>query len=494
MTKFSTLAAVDLGSNSFNLQIARVVSDQIYPLDSIRDPVAIAAGLSKDKKLTSDSQEKALDSLKRFGERLRGMDKNAVRAIGTNTLRVAKNAEDFLKKAETALGFPIEIISGREEARLIYIGVAHSVPASEENRLVIDIGGGSTELIIGNRLKPVTLESLFMGCVSYSRLFFPNGKITKLSFEKAQLAASLELQGTLEQFGPEKWGQAIGSSGTLGALAKVAKVMTKNSEVITIEILREIKQKLLEAKHWNSINIEGLREDRREYLPGGLAITIALMENLKISELVTTKGAIREGILYDLLGRFRKQDIREVTIENYKQHYHIDRSQAHREHELTKQFTKEIFDSQIQIIKDDLKVLLWAAQLHEIGFSIGYSGYHRHGAYILENAEMPGFSTSEQKKLAAFVKSHRRSLDKSFSLDNPDLDWRLILALRLATLFYRKRAALQKPNLKLSSKNNAAILFVDKQWLQRNPLTKLALEEESENWNRLGIMLSVQIQ
>ncbi len=492
MANFSTLAAVDLGSNSFNLQIARVVDNQIYPLDSIREPVAIAAGLTSNKILDAEAQSRALECLQRFGERLRGMDQKAVRAIGTNTLRVAKNSKSFLTKAQNALGFPIEVISGREEARLIYIGVAHSVPSSKQNRLVIDIGGGSTELIVGNQMKPHYLESLFMGCVSYTRMFFPNGRIEKSFFDKAHLAARLELQIATDQFGPENWSETIGASGTLGAIAKIIDMKYNEGQIITPDRLREIKIQLLEVEHWRELDLNGLRNDRKPFFSGGVAIVLALMEELKINKISVTKGAIREGLLYDLLGRFRQQDIREVTIANYKKHYHIDKDQTARVRNLAKQFAKEIIDFNDAKMKHNFKTLLWAIELHEIGFSIGYSGYHKHGAYILNNAEMPGFSNNEQKKLAGFVISHRRSLDKTFSMNNQEIDWKLVLILRLSVLFYRKRRLLKKPDMRLTCKHYSATLSIEMEWLNQNPLTRLALEKEVENWKEIGVKILVK--
>ena len=492
MTKFSSFAAVDLGSNSFNLQIARVVDEQIYPLDSIREPLAIAAGLDEKKFLDSAAQDRAIACLQRFGERLRGMEKKTVRAIGTNTLRVAKNSKLFLKKAENALGFPIDVISGREEARLIYLGVAHSIPKSQKNRLVIDIGGGSTELIIGNRFKPEALESLFMGCVSYTRNFFPNGILESSAFKNAYLAARFELQRISELFNSEHWGEAIGASGTLGAILRIASTLNNGEEVITPKLLETIRNQMLEKSHWKSLIFDGLRDDRKQYLAGGLAIAMATMKELKIDKMIVAKGAIREGILYDLMGRFRREDIRQVTVANYKKHYHIDIAQSKRVTSLTKIFSDGILTKGEDKEKNLIRILYWAAELHEIGFSIGYSGYHRHGSYILKNAEMPGFSTSEQNTLAAFVISHRRSLEKTFSSEAEDLDWRLLLSLRLAVLFYRKRRIFRKPKMSIRYRSQSAELSIEKNWLERNPLTLLALTEETSYWKKIGIGIRVK--
>ncbi|MDP3715377.1 MAG: Ppx/GppA family phosphatase, partial [Burkholderiales bacterium] len=272
MADQSTIAAVDLGSNSFHCQIARITGDQCYPLDSLREPVRLGAGLNKDKKLDEDSQERALACLARFGERLRGLDKHAVRAVGTNTLRVAKNAKPFLRRAQAALGFPIDVVAGREEARLIYLGVSHSLPASREKRLVIDIGGGSTECIIGAGYKPQKLESLYMGCVSYSMRYFRDGRLTKSAFKEAELAARAELQPIVGRYIRGNWQQAVGSSGTIRALAEILELSGYTAGPITLGGLDRLRSQLIRAGDMSDVELPGLRADRRPVLPGGMAI------------------------------------------------------------------------------------------------------------------------------------------------------------------------------------------------------------------------------
>src|SRR5690349_14251212 len=314
MPEFSTLAAVDLGSNSFHCQVGRVVGDQVYPLDSLREPVRLGAGLTKDKRIDEDTQERALACLKRFGERLRGFDKHAVRALGTNTLRVAKNAGTFIRKAQSALGFPIEVIAGREEARLIYLGVAHELPASREKRLVVDIGGGSTELVVGSGYRPQKLESLFMGCVSYSLRFFEDGKITKSAMKQAELAARNELQPIVAKFSRGNWQQALGSSGTVRAIAQVLRLNGFSEDAITPAALDRLRSSLIKAGNMDKVDLAGLKSDRVAVFPGGLAILNAVLSELDIDSMAVAEGAMRQGVLYDLLGRFHHKDRKSTRL------------------------------------------------------------------------------------------------------------------------------------------------------------------------------------
>ena len=456
MAEQSTIAAIDLGSNSFHCQIARVAGDQFFPLDSLREPVRLGAGLSKDKKLDDESQERALACLARFGERLRGLDPHGVRAIGTNTLRVAKNNKQFLRRARTALGFPIEVVAGREEARLIYLGVSHSLPASRDKRLVIDIGGGSTECIIGTGYKPLKLESLFMGCVSYSLRYFRDGRITKSALKEADLAARAELEPIVGSYIRGNWQHAVGSSGTIRALAEILQLCGYTGGSITLAGLDRLRTQLLRAGDMASIELPGLRPDRQPVLIGGLAILYAVLDELNIDEMTPATGAMRQGILYDMLGRFHNHDMRDVTVTQFMQRYHVDAHQARR----VGTFATTLYEklSGNAALEDAPQQLGWAARLHEIGIPVAYSGYHKHSAYIISNADMPGFSREEQERLAALVLSHRRSLKKSWEI-LPEQDRAIVLALRLA---------------------------FDASWLESNPLTATALREEIAEWTRIG--------
>ena len=491
MAEYSTLAAVDLGSNSFHCQVARVVGDQIYPLDSLREPVRLGAGLGEEKLLDSPSQERALACLQRFGERLRGFDRRAVRAVGTNTLRVAKNARPFLKLAQAALGFPIEIIAGREEARLIYIGVQHSLPPSKDKRLVVDIGGGSTEFSIGSAYKPVRLASLYMGCVSYSLQFFPDGKITKAAMKQAELAARNELQPLVSNFSRKQWQQAVGSSGTIRALSEIAEANGFTAGPVTPAGIERLRSHLIKAGSLERAQLAGLKPDRIPVLPGGLAILSAVLSELGIAEMTVAGGAMREGLLYDLLGRVHRKDMRDVTVAQFMQRYHVDAAQARRVSALAQSLLRKFAQDERDPDEQGPDYIGWSAKLHEIGISVAYSGYHKHSAYILEKADMPGFSRDEQTQLASLVLAHRRSLKKIYPQLDGVVDWRCVLALRLAALFCRGRTDISLPPLQAKAQGNKFRLGLEADWLARNPLTATALRDEVKEWQRVGFELKI---
>lgn len=484
MADQSTIVAVDLGSNSFHCQIARVAGDQFFPLDSLREPVRLGAGLDKHKNLDDESQERALACLARFGERLRGIDRHAVRAIGTNTLRVAKNAKPFLKKARAVLGFPIEVVAGREEARLIYLGVSHSLPASREKRLVIDIGGGSTECIIGTGYKPLRLESLFMGCVSYSLRYFRDGRITKSAFKQAGLAARAELLPIVGKYSRGNWQHAVGSSGTIRALAEILQLSGYTDGLITLDGLDRLRSQLIKAGDIAHVDLPGLRPDRQPVLAGGMAILHAMLDELKIEALTPATGAMRQGILYDMLGRFHHQDMRDVTVAQFMQRYHVDTQQSRRVSACAVALYEKLSGNATD--DDALRRLAWAAKLHEIGIPVAYSGYHKHSAYIISNADMPGFSREEQERLATLVLSHRRSLKKSLQTPPEEDDRPVVLALRLAVLLCRARRDARFPSLEIKRQGDRIRLAFDPAWLEANPLTATALLEEVDEWARLG--------
>jgi len=491
MPDFPTLAAVDLGSNSFHLQVGRVVGEQIYPLDALREPVRLGAGLNADKVLDEATQARAFECLLRFGERLRGLPRGAVRAVGTNTLRVAKNAKSFLKRAQEALGAPIEVIAGREEARLIYLGVAHSLPMSREPRLVVDIGGGSTEFIIGSGLKPLKLDSLYMGCVSYTMRYFPDARVTKSALKAAELAARTELQTMAAGFSRKHWEQAVASSGTARSLAEVIQTLGFGDGSITPEGLDALRGRVLKAGDFESLGAPGLRPDRVAVLPGGLAIMNAVVTELKADRITITQGALRQGILWDLLGRVHHHDMRDVTAAQLMQRYHVDSAQAKRVASLASELLRQIVSD--DKLDDAAAFLGWAAKLHEIGITIAYSGYHKHSAYILRNADMPGFSRMEQERLALLVLAHRGQLRKLRETAMTEDDWPLVAALRLAVLFNRSRMKVALPSFELKASGPSFTLFVPERWLTDNPLTETALRDEIQLWRGSGGGLEVRL-
>ncbi len=487
--EYNTLGAVDLGSNSFHLAIARVVDDQLYPLDSLRETVRLGSGLTADKQLDSLAEERAIAALKRFSERLAGMPREAVRVVGTNALRVAKNAGPFLRRAQAALGFPIEVISGREEARLIYLGVVHSLPMSDHNRLVVDIGGGSTECIIGHKLKPKAMESLYMGCVSYTTRFFGDGRIEKKAFKQAQFAAREQVQAIAARFEKTGWKEAIGSSGTARSIADVLVRNGQAARGITAPGLEWLREELVAAGELRKVSLPGLREDRVPVVAGGVAIMSGVFDELGLSEMTVAEGALRDGVLWDLLGRVHHRDIREVTVEQFVRRYHVDAVQSQRVGTLAHDLLRQLDDrtGELTPLADFLD---WAAKLHEIGITIAQGAYHKHSAYILANADMPGFSRQEQGWLSNLVLAQRGKLSKMRAAfdDDPRLA-ALAFCLRLAVIFYRSRRSLKLPKISVSRKARSFRLEVDSAWLDLHSLVALALEAEREQWASVGIAL-----
>lgn len=490
MPRPDVLAAIDLGSNSFHLQVGRVVDGQIYPLDSLREVVRLGAGLTSDKRIDRATQARALEALARIGERLRGLPRGAVRAVGTNTLRVAKNAPQFLREARAALGFPIEVIAGREEARLIYLGVAHAMPPAGHNRLVVDIGGGSTEFIIGKGLDPLLMESLYMGCVSYSLAYFPDGRIEKSRFRKAELAARQELAGMAGAYRSAGWQEAVGSSGTARALESMLRENGFTDEGITLDGLERLKSLLLKHERADPDRIAGLRKDRAAVIPGGLSIMLAAFAELGIERMAVSDGALRHGVLYDLLGRVQLRDMREVTVVQFMRRYHVDTAQAER----VQQLALGIFDSIIEKKEEhepDRLLLDWSARLAEIGLSVAHAQYHKHSSYILSNADMPGFSRMEQQRLARIVLAHRGKLGKMQDAGLEGSDWTLVFALRIAALALRNRTDARFPMLRVAGDEAGYLLDLPQAWLEENPLAAAALETETEHWKAVGMKFSV---
>lgn len=489
---FPEIAAVDLGSNSFRLQLARVVDDQLIFHDSLREAVRLGAGLGKDKQLDAAAQQRAIDCLKRFGERLRGLPPQAVRAVATNTFRVAKNSAELLQAAQAALGFPIEIIAGREEARMIFVGVSHDLPPATHKRLVIDIGGGSTEFIIGQGYAPIEMESLYMGCVSFSLKYFPEGKITESNLDKAHIAASSEIQNIRKNFVAGQWQEAVGSSGTARALGEIMRLNDLSDGEITRAGLWALRERLLAAKDSRKLELPGLSADRAAVLPGGLTIMLAAFESIGIERMTTATSALREGVLYELLGRMHHQDTREATVSHFMRRYQVDEKQSARVGQLAMELLSQIEHGLRMEVETVRQYLAWAAELHEIGISIAHSGYHKHSAYIVENADMPGFSRMEQATLGLLVRAQRRSLTKIGLPASSDDRCAMILVLRLAILFNRNRLDEHSPPLRLGWHSKGFTLEVSPGWLDSNPLTQAELGNEVAYWKEAGVELRVE--
>ncbi|RTL54321.1 MAG: exopolyphosphatase [Rhodocyclaceae bacterium] len=492
---YELIAAVDLGSNSFRLQVGRVVGNQIYPLDGLKESVRLAAGLKSDKTLDGPSQLRGLAALSRFGERLRGFDPGAVRAVATNTLRVAKNAAQFLEQAEAALGFPIEVIAGREEARLIYLGVAHTLPNPRTQQLVVDIGGGSTEFIIGRNIQPRQLESLYMGCVSYSLRYFPQGRIDKAGLKEAMVAARTELAAIGQAYRETGWEEAVGSSGTAKAITDLLELNGLNPDGalgITREGLHKLRELMVKAGAVERLQLEGLRADRVPVMAGGVAIMSAVFEEFGLDSMTFSDGALRLGVLYDLLGRYHHDDLREATVSQFMQRYEVDRRQAARVGQTALKLLRQLDPECANEDHPDTQYLAWAARLHEIGISVAHASYHKHSAYILANADMPGFSKRDQKRLAHLVLAHRGKLERLLDEIEDAREWMLIFCLRTAAVLHRARRDSAFPEVKVAVAGNGYRLAFDSDWIEEAPLTAAALADESEQWASLGIGLKVQ--
>ncbi|WP_301102801.1 exopolyphosphatase [Propionivibrio sp.] len=492
---YEQIAAVDLGSNSFRLQIGRVVDNQIYPLDTLKESVRLASGLTPEKLLDDPAQQRALEALRRFGERLRGFQPEAVRVVATNTLRVAKNARTFIPLAEAALGFPIEIIGGREEARLIYIGAAHALPAVEHKRLVIDIGGGSTEFIIGKKLDPLVMESLFMGCVSYSLRFFPDGKVDRKRFFEAEVSAAREVQTIVLEYRRIGWTEAVASSGTARAIADLLECNGLNPEGvsgITREGLAKLHALMIRAGSAANLKLAGLRADRIPVLPGGVAIMSAIFSELDIERISYSVGALRLGVLYDLLGRFHHQDMRDATVRQFMRRYQVDTQQAERVEQTALALLGQLIEIDSPEHEGDVHFLRWAVALHEIGISISHSGFHKHGAYIVSYADMPGFSKQDQERLALLVLGQRGKLEKLPSTAASDAVWRLVFCLRAAVLLHRSRDDQPLPPILVKQTGAGFQLELPADWLHANPLSAAALVDEAQVWQRIGGALRVK--
>ncbi len=489
------LAAVDLGSNSFHLAIARVRGDEIAMLDRVRDQVQLAKGLGKRKRLTKKASERALRCLERFSQRLRHVPSERVRAVATSTLRSARDSAEFMERAVKALGHPIEIIAGREEARLIYLGVAHSLADEPGPRLVVDIGGGSTELILGERFEALEVHSLNMGCVHMTKRFFADGAITPRAMEKAQLHAARELQTIERGFRESGWTQAAGASGTVRTIGGILNANGWSDNGIRPGGLKKLRKAVLAAKHTSRLKLRGLKSARAPVFPGGLAIFLALFERLDVGHMAVSPGALREGVMYDLLGRIRHEDVRERTIKSFQSRYRVDLAQAARVERTVLALLSHMPEDWSLDPAEDGRVLAWAARLHEIGLAVSWSRHHRHGGYLIQHADMPGFSKDDQELLAAVVACHRRKIDPQVLEQLPDARWeravQLLVLLRLAVLLHRGRSPDALPPFRLTGEGARVRLCGPRRWLDENALSVLDLGSERGHLKALGIDFAV---
>jgi exopolyphosphatase/guanosine-5'-triphosphate,3'-diphosphate pyrophosphatase len=489
------LAAVDLGSNSFHMVVARYSHGQLVILDRLREMVRLAAGLGDSNRLDDTATERALRCLERFGQRLRAVRADSVRVVGTNALRRAKRKRWFLERARAALGHPIEIISGLEEARLIYSGVAHTSPMSPDKRLVIDIGGGSTEAVIGEGFNPLLLESLSVGCVGLSASYFDDGRISAKRLERARTAVRLELEPIQEAYRKMGWLNAFGSSGTVRVIGDTLRAINPESPHITLENLNGLAERVVAAGHVDELDLPEVDAERAPVFPAGLAILLEVVENFGIDRVRVAEGAMREGLLYDLMGRFTDEDARVRSVRAMEKRYHVDETQADRV-EATVVGLLEQVESDWGL-EDPLaeSVLRWAARLHETGLDIAHSKYQRHSAYLLEHADMPGFPREEQLLLAALVGGHRRQLSFE-SLEDLLPPWDrlaefLVVLLRLAVLLHRGRSPQPLPAVRLTVKSRSITFELPQRWMKEHPLTLEDLEQERAYLKEAGFRLTI---
>jgi exopolyphosphatase/guanosine-5'-triphosphate,3'-diphosphate pyrophosphatase len=489
-----SLAAVDLGSNSFHMVIARVDHGSVQIVDRIREPVRLAAGLEKDGTLSDEAEQRAIGCLSLFGQRLREFGAEQVRAVGTNTLRRVRNSHEVLHDMSEALGHHIEIISGREEARLIYLGVSHGIAGAPARRLVVDIGGGSTEFIIGDAFEPVSVHSMFMGCVGFTEQFFRDGKVSRKRMAAAKIAAGLELQPVEARLREEGWERAIGASGTIRSIAEILNEAGWAHGPITAEGLTRLEQAMLTAGRLERLELPGLDPDRRPVFAGGFAILSTVFERLGIDEMWVSPTALREGLLYDMLGRLHDEDPRDRTISMLANRYSIDQAHADRVRATALGLLGQVAEDWDLDTADAAHALAWAAQLHEIGLAVNYTGHHKHGAYLVQSSDLPGFSRDEQALVAALVRGHRRKVDLSFfeslPLELRDEAKRLCIILRLAVLLNRNRdpGVVSLPHAKATA-SKLRLSFVD-DWLEAHPLARADLEREQKRLKPLGVRLT----
>lgn len=493
-----TLAAVDLGSNSFHMVVAHLLDGQWRMVDRLRDQVQLAAGLGADGRLNERALQRGKESLRRFRERLRGIPAERIRAVGTNTLRQMRNGRQVRAQFERALGSPIEIISGREEARLIYLGVAHDLANGSGRRLVVDIGGGSTECILGEQFEATDVDSLHMGCVSYSRRFFPRGRMDKKAFDAARTAAELELHALAHHYRAVGWESCVGASGTIKAIDAVVREAGWSQAGITPKALRKLIKTMLQYRSASGLKaLPGLEPNRAPVLPGGVAILSAIFDVFGVEHMRAADGALREGVLYDLQGRLRHEDVRERTVQRLIERFHVDWEQAARIENTALRILEQLGEAWALPWEESRQYLRWAVRLHTIGLAVAYSGYHKHGAYLVANADMPGFSREDQLVLAAMIRAHRRKLTTKIFADVPSerrrRTMRLAVIMRLAVQLHRSHHDDAMPaTMQASIAEQTLRVRLPKTWWRRHPLTRADLETEIPKLANLGVDLVIE--
>ncbi len=483
------LAAIDMGSNSFRLELGQLDGLRYRRVDYLKETVRLGGGLDENGLLTEEAMLRGLACLARFANRLRGVAPWQVRAVATQTLREARNRNAFLARAETVLGYPIEVISGREEARLIYAGVARLQP-SEHPRLVIDIGGRSTEMILGEGRKPLCAESFQVGSVSLSMKYFGDGRYTQAAFRAAQVAAGAELEEALEPFAPTHWVEALGSSGTVGAVSQLLQANRVTDGRITPGGLRWLMEQCIAAGRVERLALPGLKEDRRAIIAGGLSILYTLATHFGIDALLPARGALRQGVIFDLDERLNAgqqphdgEDVRDSSVRELQRRFNVDEAQATRVGLVAETLYQHV---QPDAGRDSRRELQWACALHEIGMMVSHHDHHRHSAYVLGNVDAAGFSQSQQRRLAELVLAQRGGLRKvEAGLMQPDFAWQA-LCLRLAIIKCHSRGPVDNHAIALRRSGSLAELSWQPGWLENHPRTHYLLTEEAGCWQRGG--------
>jgi exopolyphosphatase/guanosine-5'-triphosphate,3'-diphosphate pyrophosphatase len=493
------LAAIDLGSNSFRLEIGQLARGRYRRIDYLKETVRLGGGLDDEGRLTEEAQLRGLACLSRFALRLQDGDVTRVRAVATQTLREARNRDAFLARARTALGHPIEVISGREEARLIFAGVARLQP-SPRPRLVIDIGGRSTEMILGQGRTPRTTESFQVGSVSLSMRYFPDGVFTEAGFRAAQIAAGAELEEALQPFAPGQWIEALGSSGTVGAVSQLLAANGITNGAITPQGLRWCIEACLQAGHQDALALPGLKPERRAVLGGGLSILYTLAMQFGIDALQPARGALRQGVIFDLSERLvaaqapgrsgLARDLRDASVQDLQRRFGSDLAQAQRVQRMALALYRQAVGGPARRSRvggeETPRELGWAAALHEIGMAVSHHDHHRHSAYLLSHVDAPGFSQSQQRRVAALVLGQRGSLRKLGTELEQDATLWPVLCLRLAVLLCHARRDIDARVVSLQARPEGAQLLLGAAWAQGHPRTMHLLGEEARAWERTG--------
>jgi len=491
------VAAVDLGSNSFHMVIASLEENgSLKIIDTIKEMVRLGAGLDYRNNLDEESQQRALDCLSRFSQRLQNIDKKDIRIAGTNTLRIAKNARKFIKRARKILNHRIEIISGIEEARLVYHGAIYSLAELGNKRLVVDIGGGSTEVIIGENLKPKKLESLEMGCVSITKKFFADGQITKSRLKAADIFVRREIEPVKYEYLKTGWEQCVGTSGSIRSISKVLLANEITDGTITDKGLKQLLDKVLEFEVIHKIKFDGLISQRQPVFIGGLVVLNAVFKALKLKQMMASDGALREGLMLDIVGRIKHEDIRKVSVKHLASRYDVRQEHADNVISSCQHLYADLVEAWSLNDENDQLLLFWAAQLHEMGLAVSHSGYHKHSAYLALNSDMPGLSMQEQQFLSLLIRYHRQKFQlndfESFSPKYRRKVLRLIIILRIAVILNRSMLEYQDPDYKVEAKKQSLTLRFPEHWFDDNPLTIADLENEVDYLDAIGFKLKIK--